>query len=97
MARLNSVADAGSAWPEVKRLEAWAYLWYEWSGSAFLHAYLTTAAAGTFLPPTREEVRIVLEHCLLATGVAALHEALTTRPRWTWIAIDGLLHFVQAE
>ena len=97
MARRNGIEGEASAWQEIKRLEAWANLWHGWSGSAFLHAYLATAAAGAFLPPTREEILILLENFLLAIAVAALSEALNTRPRWAWVAIEGLLQLLDAQ
>ena len=97
MARRNGIEDEASAWQEVKRREAWANLWHGWSGSASLHAYLATAAAGACLPPTREEILILLENFLLAIAVAALSEALNTRPRWAWIAIEGLLQLLDAQ
>jgi maltose alpha-D-glucosyltransferase / alpha-amylase len=97
MARLSSAEGNASPWQEVKRLEAWARLWYGWSGSAFLHAYLATAATGAFLPHTREALLIVLEHFLLAAVVAELSETLNTRPGRAWIPIAGLLQLLEAQ
>jgi maltose alpha-D-glucosyltransferase/alpha-amylase len=96
MARLHGRECDARAWQEVKRLTAWAHLWYGWIGSAFLRAYLETAGAGAFLPPTRADLLLLLEHCLLATGVATLSEMLDTRPRQAWVALDGLLHLLEA-
>jgi maltose alpha-D-glucosyltransferase/alpha-amylase len=85
----------GDAWPAVQRLAAWAHLWAWWSSTAFVHAYLATAAAGTFLPVTPAALGMVLDHCWLASVVTALHTTLDTQPQWAGVAIDGLLHLVE--
>ena len=96
MARIHSREGDPSAWQEVKRLATWANLWYGWSGSAFVRAYLATAGTGAFLPHTREDLLLLLENFLLATVVANLSETLDTRPRWAGIAIVGLLQLLEA-
>jgi hypothetical protein len=97
MARIHGREGEVSAWQEVKRLAAWAHLWYGWSGSAFVRAYLATAGAGAFLPHIREDLLVLLENFLLATVVANLSETLDTRPRRAWIAIAVLLQFLEAH
>jgi maltose alpha-D-glucosyltransferase / alpha-amylase len=97
MARIHGREGEASAWQEVKRLAAWANLWYGWSGSAFVRAYLATAGAGAFLPHTRDDLLVLLENFLLATVVANLSKALDTRPRWAWIAIAVLLQLLEAQ
>ena len=97
MARIHGREGEASAWQEVKHLAAWANLWYGWSGSALVHAYLTTAGAGAFLPHIREDLLVLLENFLLATVVANLSEALDTRPRQAWIAIEVLLQLLEAQ
>jgi hypothetical protein len=96
IARIPSREGDASVWQEVRRLAAWANLWYGWSGSAFVRAYLATADAGAFLPHTREDLLVLLENFLLATVVADLSETLDTRPRWAWVAIEGLLQLLEA-
>ena len=96
MSRIHGREGKASAWQEVKRLAAWANLWYGWSGSAFVRAYLATAGAGGFLPPTQEDLLVLLENFLLATMVANLSETLDTRPRWAGVAIAGLLQLLEA-
>jgi hypothetical protein len=56
MARLHRREGDARPWQEVKRLTAWANLWYGCSGSTFMRAYLDTAGAGAFLPPAREDL-----------------------------------------
>ena len=97
MACIHGREDEASAWQEVKRLAAWANLWYGWHGSAFVRAYLATAGTGAFLPHTREDLLILLENFLLATVVANLSEMLDTQPRWAWVAIAGLLQLLEAQ
>jgi maltose alpha-D-glucosyltransferase/alpha-amylase len=95
-ARFHGSAGDARAWGEAKRLAAWAQLWYGCTGHAFLRTYLATASPGTFLPQTHEDLLIVLEHYLLATGVATLSETLATCPQRAWVALDGLRHLLEA-
>jgi maltose alpha-D-glucosyltransferase / alpha-amylase len=95
-ARLYGSEEDARAWREAKRLAAWAHLWYGCTGSAFLRAYLATTGAGAFLPQAHDELLVLLEHCLLATGVATLDETLDTRPQRAWVALSGLLSLLEA-
>jgi maltose alpha-D-glucosyltransferase/alpha-amylase len=97
IARLHGREGDASAWQEVKRLTARANLWYGWIGSAFVRTYLSTAGTGAFLPPTREDLLVLLENFLLATVLANLRETLDTRPPRAWIAIAGLLQLLEAQ
>ena len=96
-ARLHAREGEASAWREVKRLTAWAHLWYGWSGSAFVRAYLATAGTEVFLPSTQEDLVVLLENFLLATVVTNLSETLDTRPQWAGVAIAGLLQLLKAD
>jgi maltose alpha-D-glucosyltransferase/alpha-amylase len=96
LARLHGSADDARAWEKVTRLAAWAHLWYGYTGSAFLRAYLATASAGAFLPPQRDELLVLLEHCLLATGVATLSERLDNHPQRAWVTLVSLRHLLEA-
>jgi|RhiMethySRZTD1v2_1073278.scaffolds.fasta_scaffold660965_2 hypothetical protein len=96
MVRIHGREGDTRAWQEVKHLAAWANLWYGWSGSAFVRAYLATANAGAFLPHIREDFLVLLENFLLATVVANLSEALDTQPRQAWVAIAVLLQLLEA-
>ncbi|MGE3538798.1 MAG: maltose alpha-D-glucosyltransferase [Candidatus Tectimicrobiota bacterium] len=80
-----------------RRLEAWAQLWAWWSSHAFVHAYLATAAAGTFLPATPATLGLLLEHCLLASGLMALATTLDTQPQDAGMPLEGLLHLLEAS
>ena len=95
MALRTAREGAGDAWPEGPHLAAWAHLWAWWSGTAFVHAYLATAAAGAFLPATPAALGLVLEHCWLASVVTALHTTLDTQPQWAGVPINGLLHLLE--
>jgi maltose alpha-D-glucosyltransferase/alpha-amylase len=97
MARLHGREGEARTWQEVKRLATWANLWYGWSGSAFVRAYLATAGAGAFLPPTQEDLLVVLENFLMETVIANLKETLDTRPRWAGVTIAGLLQLLEAQ
>ncbi|HYN22520.1 MAG TPA: putative maltokinase, partial [Thermoanaerobaculia bacterium] len=61
-ARLFEEADTGvvpaSALPA---LETWAFDWERWTSAAFLRAYLDRAWGSPFVPPSREELALLIE------------------------------------
>src|SRR5215467_5528325 len=83
--------------PLAPRPAAWANLWYGWSGSAFVRAYLATAGDAAFLPHAREDLLVLLENFLLATVMTNLREMLDARPRQAGVAIAGLLQLLEAH
>jgi maltose alpha-D-glucosyltransferase/alpha-amylase len=75
----GTLADPTRVRPEDREAaRPWADLWW-WSASAvLLGGYLATAREGTFLPPEREELGVLLDAFLLESGFAALSAALAS-------------------
>src|SRR5205085_5094473 len=69
-------------------LEPWARFWNRWVCVTFVKSYLETAAAGTFLPKTREELQVLLDYYLLFRGLAMLRWQLLTDPAGVQIPLQ---------
>jgi maltose alpha-D-glucosyltransferase / alpha-amylase len=78
-------------------LEPWARYWAHWVGVVFLKAYLEVAQAGTFLPRSRKELRILLEASVLEKAVYELGYELNNRPAWVDIPVQGILEILEVE
>jgi maltose alpha-D-glucosyltransferase/alpha-amylase len=82
---------------DVAVLEPWTRWWYTWVSAAFLQAYLEHAAAGTFLPQSRDELKILFEVLMLEKGLQELLHELIHRPDMLSIPIKGLLQMLQTS
>jgi maltose alpha-D-glucosyltransferase/alpha-amylase len=82
--------------PEDKKiLEPWAFSWERWVSVAFFKAYLEVAGAGSFLPPRREDMQLVLDFHILARGVFELQYHILNRPDRAHIPLRSLLHLIE--
>jgi maltose alpha-D-glucosyltransferase / alpha-amylase len=81
-----------SADPEQEgaRLDPWTRLWYVWSSSAFLKAYLKSSIGAPFCPETTEEATALLRILLLEKGIYELMYELNNRPDWVTIPVRGI-------
>jgi maltose alpha-D-glucosyltransferase / alpha-amylase len=75
-------------------LEPWANFWYASVSAAFLREYLLAAGAGMFLPPSEEQLIVLLDASLLEKAVYELGYELNNRPDWAMIPLRGLLHLL---
>jgi maltose alpha-D-glucosyltransferase/alpha-amylase len=76
-------------------LAPWARLWYLWVSAAFLNGYLAVASQGTFLPPTPEELQVLLDAYLLEKALSELRDELNSRPAWVQVPLQGILHVLE--
>src|SRR5260370_26338134 len=76
------------------RLEAWARFWVDSVSAAFLHSYLTTAGAASFVPQTPEDLDLQLSTMLLEKALYELRYELNSRPDWVRIPLRGILEAV---
>jgi trehalose synthase-fused probable maltokinase len=77
--------------------EDWHRFWYAWVSAAFLNPYLATAAGGTFLPSSRDDIKLLLDYYLLEKAVYELAYEINHRPDWVRIPLMGILHLVSGE
>ena len=74
-----------------------AQLWYRWSSSAFLKAYLRTAADQAFLPKRRDQLQLLLDLLLLDKAVYELNYELNNRPDWIEVPLRGIVDLIGQE
>ena len=79
----------------VRRLEPWARFWSQWAGAIFCSAYLRRARAGTFLPGSPPEWKVLLEVNLLNKALYELGYELNNRPAWLKIPLEGILQLME--
>lgn len=92
---LSKEFDSGIIRPDnLPLMKKWAEFWYSWVGSAFLKAYLSTAADANFLPKTNEELRVLLDAYLLEKAIQDLNRQLTKRSDWVEISLAQILHWL---
>jgi maltose alpha-D-glucosyltransferase/alpha-amylase len=77
-------------------LEPWLQFWYAWVGAAFLKAYLAVAHETPLLPPTREEIAILLDAFLLQKAVYELGYELHHRPDWVRVPMQGIRQLMRS-
>ena len=78
-------------------LEPWARFWCLWVSVAFLKAYLHTAGEAAFVPPTRQELKILLDVNMLEKALYELRYELNHRPDWTPVPLKGIAQLLRAE
>jgi trehalose synthase-fused probable maltokinase len=71
---------------QTERAEAWV----EGVSGAFLSAYVATAKGASFLPKNDQELRMLLEVCLLEKAVYEVCYELNNRPDWVAIPLRGI-------
>jgi maltose alpha-D-glucosyltransferase/alpha-amylase len=68
-----------------------AEFWYLWVSAAFLKAYFDMASRGSFLPKSREELRVLMDAYLLEKVIYEIGYELNNRPDWVKIPLQGAL------
>jgi maltose alpha-D-glucosyltransferase/alpha-amylase len=77
-------------------LEPWARVWYLWVSAVFLKTYLEVARKASFLPRTREELRVMMDAYLLEKAMYELGYELNNRPDWLRIPLQGIAQLLDA-
>jgi maltose alpha-D-glucosyltransferase/alpha-amylase len=92
-AALTGLAAATATGPteEYERLEPWTDLWETWVSAAFLRAYLAAVQGAPFVPPSREDLDLVLQAYVLDKAFYELAYELNNRPDWVHIPLNGLM------
>jgi maltose alpha-D-glucosyltransferase/alpha-amylase len=78
-------------------LEPWARFWYQWVSVAYLKTYLAVTAKASFLPETRDELRVLLDAYLLEKALYELGYELNSRPTWVKVPIEGILQLLETS
>ncbi len=87
-ALVTAKAKAGQT-GDKEKLISWGRAWYEWTSSAFVGAYLETAAGAPFLPTANAD--FVLDIYLLEKVFYELKYEMNNRPAWMHIPLVGIV------
>ena len=87
-------ADVTAPHERVARV-AFGERWYHAVATGFLQQYLETMGSSSLLPPTREEIEILLDAHLLEKAVYELAYEMNNRPAWTVIPLLALRQLLQ--
>ena len=91
--KLANIAVASREWPE--QCASWAQYWCDWTGAAFLKAYLRTMARGQVWPPAQDEARCLFEAYSLEKVIYELNYELNNRPDWVEIPLRGVMQILE--
>ncbi len=90
-AKLFEESEAGVAHEvAMPALESWALDWERWTSATFLRAYLDRAWGASFVPSSRDELRMLLDVFLLEKAVYELAYELNNRPGWVRIPLQAI-------
>jgi maltose alpha-D-glucosyltransferase/alpha-amylase len=80
---------------EMPALENWAAFWTTAVSAEYLRGYLGAAEGCPFVPPTREERRLLLDIFLLQKALYEIGYELNNRPAWVRIPLRGILGLIR--
>ena len=76
-------------------LEPWARFWNLWVAAAFLKSYVGAAGQSTFLPRSRDEMKVLLDLLILEKAIYEIGYELNNRPEWVRVPVRGVLEIIQ--
>lgn len=82
---------------DVPMLEEWAESWCRYVSGIFLHSYLASVAAASFIPPERQDLEIMLDAFMLEKAIYELGYELDNRPDWVRIPVKGIKTIMSKE
>ncbi len=77
-------------------VERWAEAWQRWVSSEFVRGYVETPGIAALLPPTREEMRALLQVYVLEKALRDLEGCLAWRPMAALIPAQAILRLLEA-
>ena len=83
--------------PESKewlRLQRWGLAWEQLARDRFMTAYMRTSHEGTFLPPDREDLKVMLDVFEIDKALYELNYERGHRPQWIRIPLRGIAQVV---
>ncbi|PYN82873.1 MAG: maltose alpha-D-glucosyltransferase [Candidatus Rokuibacteriota bacterium] len=88
---------AGTRPEDFPSLEPWARLWYLGASSSFLKAYLEVVNQTPLLPPSTQELQVLLDAYVLEKALYELGYELNNRPDWVRVPLLGILELLGEE
>ncbi len=75
---------------EISRLMPYAEQWYHYMSGFFVQAYLKATVGSTFIPASRDDLKVLLQTFLLEKAIYELNYELNNRPGWVIIPLRGI-------
>jgi maltose alpha-D-glucosyltransferase/alpha-amylase len=79
---------------DTDKLETGARFWHRWVTAAFLRAYFDVSANAPHLPPTRDEIAVLLDAYLIEKALYEIVYELNNRPEWVRIPLRGVMELL---
>ncbi len=96
-AQASSIGLVAGVRPEDAVLLApWSRYWQTWVSISFLKAYLSIQEITMILPPSMEEIQLLLDGYILQKALYELSYELNNRPDWVSIPLEGILQILDA-
>lgn len=94
---LMANASGSALRPEdIPPLEPWARFWRQWTGSAFLRAYLAALTPRELVPPRDDALELLLGVLLLEKNLYELGYELNNRPGWARLPLRAITERIAA-
>ena len=93
-ALLGKASGVEAAADEMPALEKWGAFWTAVVSAEYLRGYFGAAEGHPFVPPTREERRLLLDIFLLQKALYEIGYELNNRPAWAPIPLRGILELI---
>jgi len=78
-------------------LSVWSRFWQTWVSVSFLKAYLSVQEIAMILPPSMEDVQLLLDGYILQKALYEVGYELNNRPDWIQIPLEGILQIVESS
>ncbi len=96
-AQTSSIGLVAGVRPEDAILLApWSRFWQTWVSVSFLKAYLSIQEIRIILPPSIEDIQLLLDGYILQKALYELNYELNNRPDWVSIPLEGILQILEA-
>jgi trehalose synthase-fused probable maltokinase len=82
---------------EISRLEPTAKAWQQSASAAYLHGYFEIASGASFLPPSRDALKPLLDFFIVEKALYELQYELNNRPTWLPIPLAGILEIAHSS
>jgi len=96
-AQASSIGLVAGVRPEDAALLApWSRFWQTWVSVSFLKAYLSVQEIALILPPSMEDIQLLLDGYILQKALYELGYELNNRPDWIQIPLEGILQIAES-
>jgi maltose alpha-D-glucosyltransferase/alpha-amylase len=96
-AQASSIGLVAGVRPEdAALLTPWSRFWQTWVSVSFLKGYLSVQEIAMILPPSMEDIQLLLDGYILQKAFYELGYELNNRPDWIQIPLEGILQILES-